>query len=82
MTDFFIKLTSIEDKPFYFRASAIIGVKKNPEGTSILTTRSIEYVKESVEGVLKLLNGYMELVVKEIEKPLKGDGKDLEEEHE
>lgn len=79
MTDFFIKLTSLEDKPFYFRASAIIGVKQNPEGTSILTTRSIEYVKESVEDVLKLLNGYMELVVKEVEKPLKGDGNILEE---
>lgn len=79
MTDFFIKLTSIEDKPFYFRASAIIGVKKNPDCTTILTTRSIEYVKESIEDVLKLLNGYMELVVKEVEKPLKGDGKDLEE---
>ena len=65
MTDFFIKLTSMEDKPFYFRASAIIGIKKASDCTAILTTRSIEYVKESVEDVLKLLNGYMELKVKE-----------------
>lgn len=55
MDDFFIKFTALNDNIFYLRASSIIGIKKCTEGTSIMTLRSVDYVKESVEEVFKML---------------------------